>query len=70
MPSAAFRATDFKIFDIKGFQPRMAQARIGCAGNVRLKQPSAGGAGNNESAAGAEALAALDLRGRAPGSNR
>jgi uncharacterized protein YktB (UPF0637 family) len=27
MPSAAFRATDFKIFDIKGFQPRMAELR-------------------------------------------
>jgi uncharacterized protein YktB (UPF0637 family) len=27
MPSAAFRAADFAVFDVRGFQPRMAQIR-------------------------------------------
>jgi uncharacterized protein YktB (UPF0637 family) len=27
MPSSAFRPADFKVFDVKGFQPRMAQIR-------------------------------------------
>jgi uncharacterized protein YktB (UPF0637 family) len=27
MPSSAFRPADFKVFDVKGFQPRMAQLR-------------------------------------------
>ena len=28
MPSPAFSATDFKVFDVKGFQPRMAELRV------------------------------------------
>ena len=27
MPAAAFNATDFKVFDVKGFRPRMSEIR-------------------------------------------
>jgi len=45
MPSAAFGLADFKVFDVKGFQPRMGGIRRGSAqaGDAR-PQPRAGAA--------------------------
>jgi uncharacterized protein YktB (UPF0637 family) len=38
MPSSAFRPADFKVFDVKGFQPRMAEIR----GRIRPKLETLG----------------------------